>query len=362
MQKLAITHHSILKDSGGAVRVARILHSGLEKAGHDSMLSSEIDEQGKKELRQPGAAAKAIDSQRIIHLHSSQNSSEFLENVAAETKVIATMHDLKLVTGGCPYPLDCPGFFKGCPDPCPRNFRDSEKTRRRSVEMLLKHNVFLVSPSGWLSRLVKKAEPDLSPKVIPNGIPWPDNAPDKKTARAALGINPALRILLFVAHGGIEAQYKAGHRWQSIWEKIKQDVPEAVAFVCGGNDFKVEGDLHFWPYVTRKELGLLMEASDVLAYPTYADNHPLVILEAMSHGLACISYKTGGVSEQLQDKETGILVEYKNEKNFVHETVNMLKHPGQCKTLGQKAYSDGKKKFIAERMVSSYLKKYIQLL
>lgn len=362
MQKISITHHSLLKQSGGAVRVAHLLNNGLNSSGHDSVLSWEVDEKHSQNIIPPQSAARSIGPERLIHLHSSHNTSEFIESLHPESRLIVTMHDLKMVTGGCPYPLDCPEFMKGCKDPCPRNFPNSESVRRRSIETLLKRNVILISPSGWLAKEVKKTEPLLSPQVIPNGIHWTDKEPDKKKARERLGIHPASRVVLFVAHGGVTAQYKAGHRWMHMWQTIKKNVPEAIGFVCGGKDFKVEGDLHFWPYVGREKLGQLMEAADILAYPTYADNHPLIVLEAMSHGLACLSYNTGGVPEQIINGETGVLVDYKNEGKFIDEAVQLLKMPGKCRSLGLRAFSDGKTKFKVQRMLSSYLKRYRRLI
>lgn len=362
MSSPAVTHHTILKKGGGAARVATLIHKGLLSAGYDSQLSFEVDDTDGSRIMTPEHAACSIPSGRIVHLHASCNTPAFLDNISKNNKIIVTLHDLKMVTGGCPYPLDCPMFLKGCPDPCPRNFPDSMESRKRSITSLLEHHAELISPSGWLARLAKRSAPELNIKVIPNGIPWPEKQPDKKKARQQLGINPSSRMILFAAHGGTKAQYKAGHRWMNIWNNVKKQIPEAIGFICGGDKFDIEGDLHFWPYVGREKLGLLMEASDILAYPTLADNHPLVVLEAMSHGLPCVSYSTGGVPEQIQHEENGILVDCKNENKFIEEAVKMLELPGKCRSLGIKAYSDGMLKFSSDRMVSNYLKKYVKIM
>lgn len=359
--KKQVTHHTALKSSGGAARVAEILHKGLIQSGHDSRLSFEADEVSKEPPADPGRAAAAIDSKSIVHLHSSADTSLFLENLPPEAKVIATMHDLSMVTGGCPYPLDCPAFMKGCPDPCPRNFKNSEHTRNRSINNLIERNVRLISPSGWLARKVHKAASKLKPKVIPNGIPWPETMPEKAAARAELGINPASRVILFAAHGGMEAPYKAGPRWKNIWHEIKRQVPQALGFACGGQDFKVEEDFHIWPYVSREKLGRLMAASDVLLYPTRADNHPLVVLEAMASGLACVSFAVGGVPEQIINGENGILVKEKDNKGLISEAVGLLMSPPRCSSLGKNAFHGGKKRFGKDRMLASYMKEYDKL-
>ncbi len=219
----------------------------------------------------------------------------------------------------------------------------------------------MISPSGWLARKVQQAVPELKPKVIPNGIPWPEAMPEKAAARAELGINPASRVVLFVAHGGMEAPYKSGPRWKKIWQEIKRQVPQALGFACGGQDFKVEEDFHIWPYVSRKKLGRLMAASDILLYPTKADNHPLVVLEAMASGLACVSFAAGGVPEQIIDVENGILVKENDNTGLIREAVGLLKKPSRCSSLGKNAFHDGKKRFNSDRMLASYMKEYDKL-
>ncbi len=169
------------------------------------------------------------------------------------------------------------------------------------------------------------------------------------------------RSFLFVAHGGTGAAYKSGNAWRHIWAAIKAKVPEALCFAVGGDNAGRDGDLMIWPYVERDRLELLMAAADVLLYPTKADNHSLVILEAMTQALPAVAYGVGGVPEQIVDRETGWLVEPGNEDLFIETGVEVLAAPGLIRDIGQAAFSVGQRRFTAERMVWDYLKLYRQL-
>lgn len=48
--------------------------------------------------------------------------------------------------------------------------------------------------------------------------------------------------------------------------------------------------------------------ADIMAFPTYNDTYPLVVLEAMSHGLPVVSTLEGAISEMVAEGETGFLV------------------------------------------------------
>ncbi len=356
-----IIHHTALKKSGGATRVALIIHEGLKAAGYNTLHSFEASEDPGDQLISPAQAAKKIPADSIVHFHSSANPTEFLGALPEQIKIIITMHDSQLITGGCTHPLDCTHFENKCKNPCPRGFADSESIRRASIDLILKRKAFLISPSKWLANRAKMADPNLSIKIIPNGIPWPERIGNKKLSREKIGLHPTARVVLFIAHGGANAAYKSGPDWKRYWAGIKKSVPEAIGFAIGGDKNLREGDFITIPYVDRETLSEFMTAADVLAYPTLADNHPLVTLEAMSKGLASVSYSVGGVPEQITDGINGILVTPFNEDSFITKISSLLLKQRRARELGEIAFQTGKKRFNSSIMINNYKKKYNQL-
>ncbi len=355
-----VVHHSALAKSGGATKVATMLHAGLLNAGHESIHSFEASEKPGDRLIAPEEAAQSIPEGSIVHLHSSADPVRFLRALPTNTRIVITLHDTQLITGGCASPMDCAQFSSACSN-CPRNFPDSKRSRQEKIAALIESEAVLVSPSGWLGRLARKADPALKPKIIPNGTAWPEKPADQKEARQRLGIHPASRVLLFVAHGGTEAAYKSGPEWKRYWLEIKQAVPEALCFAIGGKSNSRDGDFISIPYVQSAMLDKFLSAADVLAYPTLGDNHPLIILEAMAQSLPAVSYAVGGIVEQISDGENGILIPPYEKQIFTEKISMLLKNPSLSRKMGSRGFHTGKKRYSSERVLGDYTKLYYNL-
>jgi len=353
----SVYHHTGLETTGGATRVARLIIDELKKSGVDTALSFELAEKANGAAILPEDFGRYLPKDALPHLHCTGNWINLLGSLPPGRKVVITLHDCELFTGGCPYPLECPHLERECGGECPRQFPDCETLRKEKLKLLKRLNPTIVAPSRWLAHLAKKYL--YAPvSIIPNGIPWPDRPTSKTAARRELGINLAARVVLFTAHGGMDAAYKSGNAWKKIWEAIKARMPEALCFAVGGDKAGRQGDLVIWPYVERDRLALLMAAADVLLYPTKADNHSLVVLEAMAQALPVVSYAVGGIPEQVIDGQTGVLIEPGDQAGLVEAALDLLAEPTRLKDIGHSAFSAGHKRFAAERMAADYVKLY----
>lgn len=378
-----IVHHTLLRSSGGATRVAEMLHAALRQRGVHSSRTWELDEReaGHKSpgLDQAVAAWRPVlEKGGILHLHSSHDWTTTLRVVLALHqefasfgsenlfRIVLTLHDCSLLTGGCVYPLDCPSHFAGCPDPCPRGFPESARRKDELRELLEACNPLLVSPSGWLKNMARSHVSGLDTRVVPNGVEWPESSTlgglggkqAKEAARKAVGVGLDARMVLFVAHGGEKAVYKGGEYWRTICTGIRNAVPGALFFLVGGDRHDVEGDLIHWPYLDGERLHTLMLAADVLAYPTLADNHPLVVLEAMAAQCPVVAWNTGGLPEQIMHGQTGLLAPYRDISGFIESCIYLLSHPAKAARMGSEAFVEGGKRFTVQRMADDYLRIY----
>nr|WP_321513397.1 glycosyltransferase [uncultured Pseudodesulfovibrio sp.] len=356
-----IYHHTGLESNGGATRVARLLIAGLNKRKVTTNLSFELAEKLDGTAILPEDFGRYLPDMAMGHVHCTGNWPALLGSIPSQRKIIVTLHDCDLFTGGCPYPLDCPALEEGCADPCPRKFPESSEIRKAKLEQVRRLEPVLVSPSRWLARLAR-THLHRAVAVIPNGIPWPSRPFPKSAARQQLGIHPSARVAVFAAHGGMTAAYKSGDAWQGLWRHLKGQLPELVCFAVGGDKEERQGDLVVWPYVDRRKLSLLMAAADVLLYPTKADNHSLVILEAMSCCLPVVSYAVGGVPEQITDRVTGLLVSPGDQAAFLEAAVTILADPVMIRQMGLEAYSSGQKRFSSQRMIAGYMQLYSRIL
>ncbi|MBQ4132440.1 MAG: glycosyltransferase, partial [Desulfovibrionaceae bacterium] len=223
---------------------------------------------------------------------------------------------------------------------------------------LLQAGAYFVSPSSWLAGRIKKAT-GISCRLIPNGVE--ENPHNFKVARERLGLSVNARMVLFAAHGGLRAGLKGAGRWTRIWEQIKKAVPSAVCFMVGGESMRRGNDLLEWPYVDREKMALLMAAADLLVYPSLADNHPLVVLEAMSGGTAVSAYSVGGIPEQIRHAENGLLAPLHDEATLIANSIRMLNSSLLLHKMGWSGKELWRRHFQADCMARRYAGLYDEL-
>lgn len=78
------------------------------------------------------------------------------------------------------------------------------------------------------------------------------------------------------------------------------------------------------------------QKADVFVFPTYYNNEcfPLVLLEAMEHGLPCISTQEGGIAAIIDEGKTGYVVERKNPQALAEKIERLIDQPALCKAMG----------------------------
>jgi len=355
-----VHHHTGLESTGGATRVATLLLLGMQRQGLPAGFSFELAERADGTAISPANFGRYMHEGDIAHVHCTGDWPALLASIPTRVKTVITLHDCELFTGGCPYPLGCGDIDHGCEDPCPRNFSDSAARRKAKLAEIKRLNPMVVAPSRWMAQLAKR-HLMRQVTIIPNGIPWPNEPIGRLEARAKLGIVSAAKVALFVAHGGMSAGYKAGDTWCALWEGLKARIPELLCFAVGGDKAFREKDLVLWPYVSRDKLALLMAASDVLLYPTRADNHSLVIMEAMAQKLPAVAYAVGGVPEQIIDQSNGVLVQSGDRDAFIDAASVLLSSPGLLREMSSEAFVYGRKRFSDKRMVDAYIQLYNKL-
>ncbi len=331
--------------------VANLLNQGLQALGAGSSVQSEVVPSRKND---PAVVKFVPEKDVFYHIHSTRDWAGTLKSLeSAGVTPVITMHDASILTGGCIYPLECVEWVKGCCN-CLRGYTDSESILKQKKENLLAIDPILVSPSRWLADMSEKAFPGLRIRVVPNGI----------MVRANVDANVRHlsdfkgKLVLFVAHGGTKAGYKSGSRWIEIWNEIKQKEPQSRALFIGSEKSDQLKDVFQLPYLPNNTLRTIMQYADVLVYPSLADNHPLVVLEAMMSRLPVVAFAVGGIPEQVESGKTGMLVRPGDLKSLSKAAVTLLRDRLQAKNLSDRAFQLATQKFSSEKMVEGYLKIY----
>lgn len=84
------------------------------------------------------------------------------------------------------------------------------------------------------------------------------------------------------------------------------------------------------------EKALFLDNADVLVFPTYYHNEcfPLVLLEGMMHGLACVSTREAGIPGIIEEGKTGLLVEKKGYVSLADAIERLANDRELCRQMG----------------------------
>lgn len=103
--------------------------------------------------------------------------------------------------------------------------------------------------------------------------------------------------------------------------------------------------------------------SDVFVFPTFYHNEcfPLVLLEAMQYGLACISTNEAGIPDIIDNGKTGLIVSKKDSvalANSIEKLINDRKLCWQMGQAGRKKYEEKFTLDVFERNICQILEEY----
>ena len=238
-------------------------------------------------------------------------------------------HDAWWITGKCAYfdSVGCDKYLTGCGS-CPQ-LSEYPKTfiDRSAKDYIKKRNVLsnassIIAVSDWLRNLFVSAGFEDKSYRIHNGFSWNEIPNDQVSEHNAFDV-------LAVAN---------------IWEKRKglEDVI-FVASMCPNKTFVLVGELDSGRKVlpsnlkavgrvNREQLNDFYRSARFLLVPSYEDNLPTVILEAIQNNCFVVAYDTGGIGEMI-NKSTGIVVE-KGNKN---ELINTIHNSGNLADNGARA-------------------------
>ena len=103
--------------------------------------------------------------------------------------------------------------------------------------------------------------------------------------------------------------------------------------------------------------------SDVFVFPTFYHNEcfPLVLLEAMQYGLACISTNEAGIPNIIDDGKTGLIVPKKDCIALADSIEKLINDRKLCLQMGQAGRKKYEEKFtldVFERNICRILEEY----
>lgn len=233
----------------------------------------------------------------VIHVHNWFNLADlnlFKSLLSNGYRLVFTLHDMRVLTGGCHYSLSCRNYLRSC-DSCPflpkilRGIPPRNLVNFRNLILQFSSHIELICPSGWLQSIAINSQilPRERIHFIPNvhesqnlGFPKEGLIHSKDNNFIDIGI----------ASLDTNSQLKGGDLVSEIVSAASlRKLPINFVFL---SDFDSRGESqeNFWANI------------DYLFVPSRADNSPNVIHEAKLRQIPVIASSVGGITELLNQK------------------------------------------------------------
>lgn len=151
-----------------------------------------------------------------------------------------------------------------------------------------------------------------------------------------------------------------------IWAKISDKYPDWILEIAGEGNSKSTHYLHY--LVSQKGLdkrvkflGQLhdmktkLAETSIFALPSRVEGFPMVLMEAMSQGCACVAFKLGGASDEMMtNNKSGYIVEDGNMDVFSDSLCKLIDNPSLREQLGSNAINESKR-FSVESFIQSWI-------
>lgn len=105
-------------------------------------------------------------------------------------------------------------------------------------------------------------------------------------------------------------------------------------------------------WISTAERTALLDKTDMLVLPSYAENLPMVILEAFAHGVPVISTPVGAIPEVVVPGRNGLLFEPGDVPALAGAIRQLIESPGLRREMGKAARQDHAAKFEMERYLT----------
>ena len=363
----------------GSWRLARFLQ--LLGGGQDQLRH----ERGEEIFSYPGSHKIPYltpGKPELLHLHNLHGyyfDLRMLPELSHQFPLMITLHDEWMLTGHCAYSQSCGRWRDSCGE-CPHldvfpplEADGTAFNLQRKKSIYTNSRLWVATPSMWLQKRMQESVLNpVSSRTIPNGIDLSVfRTTPKIAARKKLGLPANGTLLLFSAN--MSNKYKDFPTVAAALRLLSTD--EALHLYAVGATKEVEdkvGDhtINFVPYVTEVEqMAAWYQAADIFLFATNADNHPLVIMEALACGTPVIATAVGGIPEQIKDLDehgpehaTGILTPQGDPKAMADAIKRLLHSEENREQLGVNAAADAIHRFDRNRMLEEYVQWYKEIL
>jgi len=205
------------------------------------------------------------------------------------------------------------------------------------------------------------------PVVINNGINPEDIVSDDVDLPSTYAANMVvLSVSHLIASKGLDLNLKAISQLAGKYPNLKYLVigggPEAESLKQLADSLNLGDRVEFLGEMPHEEVMRYMAAADLLSMPSAPEAFAMVYLEAMAHGKPVIACQGQGITDIVEDGETGLLVKSRDVPSLVQAMDFLLGNPEKAQKIGEKARKVVLEKCTWEKNVRKYMEIYEELL
>jgi glycosyltransferase involved in cell wall biosynthesis len=304
----------------------------------------------------------------VVNCHSFYSTLpyEFLSNVSNKYPTCFTVHDPRPIgtmltpCWSCEKNATC----RYCPMVKPRwrqlfrNSYYSERKLKRKTHDKCPEQMRVVAPSQWmLSRLAANELKRFCLHHIPYGVDL-DHFRFIPDTRAEFGLPADRPVILFSAwHESlktISARKGLADLAAAFISHVVEAMPGTVLGVAGESFVPNHPNVRPLGFIDYERLPRMLSAGDIYVTPTLADNLPYTVLEAMSCGRPVVATNVGGIPEQVEHGETGLLVSPSRPVELAKAIIELLENPAKSRLMGAKGRSRVERAYSMQTFVGAY--------
>ena len=217
-----------------------------------------------------------------------------------------------------------------------KEFYDNLKeSRKRDIRDKLRQANLLVVLSNYWMEFFTDLYPAEKIRVVENGIPVDKFSPASQPAQSK-GVN-FIYVGRLLGQKGIDELLEAAHEVFKIYPDSHLTIvggEKAARFKRKSDELEISNNVSFTGEVVGNNLIELYQNADIFVLPSHAEGMPLVLLEAMSVGLACIATDVGAIPEMLH-ASGGIIIPPKDVDALTNAMLELANNPDKVYSMGK---------------------------
>jgi len=124
----------------------------------------------------------------------------------------------------------------------------------------------------------------------------------------------------------------------------------------------LQGKVHFLGNIRIEDVQLELSKANCLVTPSFQENAPLTITEAMAAGVPVVGANVGGIPGMVEDGRTGLLVDPYDTQNICEAVSRILTDEELAQSMGHQARKEAQKRFKASVVCEKTLQVYREIL